>query len=206
MLTGWSTVQVNWIKPCILTGIDADKARVTNLSNKFWVTFLICASFWCHYEFNWRHTKATVRETWPSRRIHEMPGLDKILKEIIWSSLFHCLLYSQSIKTPTHVHRFFFIYNVYYLNSARNRWQPRSQGSLLPALQSVGQVGENPGNEFEPLDVISQPGGYSTKFYTRMVCPEEQSLTLLYTTLDHFRSGTFLNSYTYHWQMVTYSK
>ena len=79
MLTGWSTVQVNWIKPWILTGMDPDKARVTNLSNKFWVTFLICASFWCHYEFNWRHTKATVRETWPSRRIHEMPGLDKIL-------------------------------------------------------------------------------------------------------------------------------
>ena len=157
MLTGWSTVQVNWIKPCILTGIDADKARVTNLSNKFWVTFLICASFWCHYEFNWRHTKATVRETWPSRRIHEMPRLDKILTEIIWSSLFHCLLYSQSIKTPTHVHQFFFLYHdVYYLNSARNRWQPRSQGSLLPALQSVGQVGENPGNEFEPLDITTR--------------------------------------------------
>ena len=93
----------------------------------------------------------------------------------------------------------FFLYNVYsvyYLNSARNRWQPRSQGYLLPA-RSVGQVGENPGNEFEPLDVISQPGGYSTKFYTRIVCPEEQPLTLLYTTLDHFRRGTSLNSYTY---------
>ena len=110
------------------------------------------------------------------------------------------------VLKPQHMSIGFFLYNVYYLNSARNRWQPRSQGSLLPALQSVGQVGENPGNEFEPLDVISQPGGYSTKFYTRMVCPEEQSLTLLYTTLDHFRRGTSLNSYTYHWQMVTFSK
>ena len=35
-----------------------------------------------------------------------------------------------------------------------------------------------------------------------MVCPEEQPLTLLYTTLDHFRRGTSLNSYTYQWQMV----
>ena len=25
--------------------------------------------------------------------------------------------------------------------------EPRSQGSLLPALRSVGRVGENPGNE-----------------------------------------------------------
>ena len=25
--------------------------------------------------------------------------------------------------------------------------QPRSKGSLLPALRSVGRVGENPGNE-----------------------------------------------------------
>ena len=32
--------------------------------------------------------------------------------------------------------------------------QPRSQGSLLPALRSVGRVGENPGNEvaLSPLD------------------------------------------------------
>ena len=32
--------------------------------------------------------------------------------------------------------------------------QPRSQGSLLPALRSVGRVGENPGNEVENSDAI----------------------------------------------------
>ena len=30
--------------------------------------------------------------------------------------------------------------------------QPRSQGSLLPALRSVGQVGENPGNEVDAAE------------------------------------------------------
>ena len=33
--------------------------------------------------------------------------------------------------------------------------QPRSQGSLLPALsRSFGRVGENPGNEIESQDVL----------------------------------------------------
>ena len=35
--------------------------------------------------------------------------------------------------------------------------QPRSQGSLLPALsRSVGRVGENPGNEVESQDVLNR--------------------------------------------------
>ena len=34
--------------------------------------------------------------------------------------------------------------------------QPRSQGSLLPALRSVGRVGENPGNEVENSDAIKE--------------------------------------------------
>ena len=33
--------------------------------------------------------------------------------------------------------------------------QPRSQGSLLPALRSVGRVGENPGNEVGMIIAVS---------------------------------------------------
>ena len=46
---------------------------------------------------------------------------------------------------------------IVYVNCGVNeRWsQPRSQGSLLPALRSVGRVGENPGNEVGMIIAVS---------------------------------------------------
>ena len=46
---------------------------------------------------------------------------------------------------------------LYDLDNYMTPCQPRSQGSLLPALpsRSVGRVGENPGNEVDSLYVLS---------------------------------------------------
>ena len=73
--------------------------------------------------------------------------------------------------------------------------QPRSQGSLLPAVRSVGRVGENPGNEvaLSPLDTYESynsttnisgvlPTGQASKFLRPLngsICPLDSSFCLV---------------------------
>ena len=73
--------------------------------------------------------------------------------------------------------------------------QPRSQGSLLRALRSVGRVGENPGNEvtLSPLDTYESynsttnvsgvlPTRQASKFLSPLngsICPLDSSLRLV---------------------------
>ena len=73
--------------------------------------------------------------------------------------------------------------------------QPRSQGSLLPALRSIGRVGENPGNEvaLSPLDTYESynsttnisgvlPTRQASKFLRPLngsICPLDSSFCLV---------------------------
>ena len=73
--------------------------------------------------------------------------------------------------------------------------QPRSQGSLLPAVRSVGRVGENPGNEvaLSPLDTYESynsttnisgvlPTRQASKFLRPLngsICPLDSSFCLV---------------------------
>ena len=86
--------------------------------------------------------------------------------------------------------------------------QPRSQGSLLRALRSVGRVGENPGNEvtLSPLDTYESynsttnvsgvlPTRQASKFLSPLngsICPLDGSLRLVdYHFFHSYDSTTF---------------
>ena len=84
--------------------------------------------------------------------------------------------------------------------------QPRSQGSLLPALRSVGLVGENPGNEFalSPFDTYESynsttnisgvlPTRHASKFLSPLngsTCPLYSSLCLMNYHFFHSYDST----------------
>ena len=59
--------------------------------------------------------------------------------------------------------------------------QPRSQGSLLPAVRSVGRVGENPGNEvaLSPLDPLDTYESYNSTTNVSGVLPTRQASKFL---------------------------
>ena len=81
--------------------------------------------------------------------------------------------------------------------------QPRSQGSLLPALRSVGLVGENPGNEFalSPFDTYESYNSTSnissvlpTKHASKFLSPLNGSICPLYSSLC-LKNYHFFHSY-----------
>ena len=81
--------------------------------------------------------------------------------------------------------------------------QPRSQGSLLPALRSVGLVGENPGNEFalSPFDTYESYNSTSnissvlpTRHASKFLSPLNGSICPLYSSLC-LKNYHFFHSY-----------
>ena len=81
--------------------------------------------------------------------------------------------------------------------------QTRSQGSLLPALRSVGLVGENPGNEFalSPFDTYESYNSTSnissvlpTKHASKFLSPLNGSICPLYSSLC-LKNYHFFHSY-----------
>ena len=78
--------------------------------------------------------------------------------------------------------------------------QPRSQGSLLPALRSVGLVGENPGNEFalSPFDTYES---YNSTSNISSVLPTKHASKFLSPLMEAFVLSTVHSV----WRTITFS-